>query len=102
MVALRIWMVLVDNRLLVYSLTMHFLKNLWKSLYKILEKEHILICYYIGFGKRAYSMKMLIINMSIIYFRAITLPKLLTRKYLLNGLPLRIHCSRPSLLRIQK
>src|SRR5436190_8552983 len=102
MVELHIWMGLAVNRFLVYSLHQHFLKNLLKYLREIPEKEHILTFYYIGFAKWAYSMKMLIINMNITHFLAINLPRLLMRKYLLNGLLLRILCLRPFLPLIQK
>src|SRR5437764_2266867 len=102
MAELPIWMVLAVNRFLVCSLHRHFQKDLLKYLQEIPGKEHISTCYYIGFKKWAYSMKMLVINMSITHFLAIHLPRLLMRKYLLNGLLPRILCWRPFLPSIQK
>src|SRR5438132_12198300 len=102
MVGLHIWMALAVNRFLVCSLQLHFLKNLLRYLQEIPEREHISTFYYIGFAKWVYSMKMLIINMSITRFPAIHLPRLLTRKYPLNGLLPRILCLGPFLPPLQK
>src|SRR5436190_24151880 len=94
-------MVLAVNPFLVYSLHLYFPKNRLKCLQEIPGKEHISTFCYTGFAKWAYSMKMLITNMSITNFLAIHLPRRLMRKYLLNGLFSRILGLRPFLRLVQ-
>src|SRR2546423_12891656 len=96
----RTWMVLAVNRFSVCSLPPHSLRDLLKYLQEILGKKPISTYYCIGFARWAYSMKMLIINMSITSFPAISPRGLLTPKYLLNGLLRRILCWQLSLLLI--
>src|SRR5579864_367260 len=98
MEGLLIWTAQAASQFLAFSSRRHFLKNLLNSLSEIQGKKPTLIFCSIGFAKRAYSMKMLLINIIITDFPAINLPKRLTRKYLSNGLPLGILYSRPYLL----